>query len=77
MALAALLKKYAVAFEYVANDLKNAGKTEVIVRGRDGVDMFVKRLDGYLRNSNAATGRLFVGEPQNSYHIQPSEKPPQ
>lgn len=77
LALAELLRKYGSAFEGVANDLRKSGKSEVLVRGRDGVDMFIKRLDGYLRNSNEAAGHLFVGEPRNSYHIQPSEKPPQ
>jgi hypothetical protein len=74
LALADLLRKYGGAFEQVAKELKNSGKSEVLVRGRDGVDMFIKRLDGYLRNSNEAAGHLFVGEPKNSYHIQPSEK---
>jgi hypothetical protein len=77
LALAELLRKYGSAFEQVANELRNSGIHEVSVRGRDGVDMFIKRLDGYLRNSNEAAGHLFVGEPKNSYHIQSVEKPPQ
>jgi len=68
--LQALLKKFAEEAGKSAADLHPAG---VNVRGREGVDVFIQRLDGYLRNVNDANGKLVIGEPKDSYH---SEKNP-
>ncbi len=80
-ALASLLGKYVTELESIASLLQECKPPDISIRGRNSVDYFILRLDGYVYNARQATNdkqpRLKIGEAIGSYHAdeKKSEKP--
>ncbi len=80
-ALASLLGKYVAELESIASLLQECKPADISIRGRNSVDYFIVRLDGYVHNAKEATNdkqpRLRIGETIGSYHADESksEKP--
>lgn len=78
MQIGNLLGKYAEQFTRLGQHMEENSTAPIVVRGADGVQEFLTRLDNYYGNCSSELGFLKIGEPRlSSKALQAEEEPRQ